>query len=304
MPSERRRLRGGLIAVALGVVLALAAAPAILCEKALYMPEWARYQAAPAVAEAVARDTSASWQPAEIRAADNAVLHAWCFTPPHPSGAAVILLHGVVDTRQGVLGQARFLLRHGYTVLAPDARGHGESGGEPISYGVREADDVHRWADWLCQRQRVDRLYGLGVSMGAAILLQSLRVEPRFRAVVSECPFVTFEEISYDRMRQWGGLNRTAAWPLVRPAFFYARLRHGIDLDQASPAAVVRSTTVPILLIHGTADTNIPPRHSRELHALNPRATELWEVPGATHVTALAAEPQVYEEKVVAWFSR
>jgi pimeloyl-ACP methyl ester carboxylesterase len=140
--------------------------------------------------------------------------------------------------------------------------------------------------------------------MGAAILLQSLRAEPRFRAVVAECPFVTFEEISYDRMRQWGGLNRVAAWPLVRPAFFYARVLHGIDFRQASPAAVVRSTSVPILLIHGTADSNIPPRHSRELHGLNPRATELWEVPGATHVTALAAEPQVYEEKVVAWLSR
>jgi len=134
------------------------------------------------VADTVAQDTGASWQPTVIHVPDNAVLRGWCFTPPHSSGAAVILLHGVVDTRQGVLGHARFLLRHGFTALTPDARGHGESGGEPISYGLRESDDVHCWATWLCQRQQVDRLYGLGESMGAAILLQSLRVEQRFRA--------------------------------------------------------------------------------------------------------------------------
>jgi pimeloyl-ACP methyl ester carboxylesterase len=64
---------------------------------------------------------------------------------------------------------------------------------------------------------------------------------------------------------------------------------------------VVRATQVPILLIHGTADTNVPPRHSRALHALNPQATELWEVPGARHVGSLAAQPEAYERKVVGW---
>jgi uncharacterized protein len=69
-----------------------------------------------------------------------------------------------------------------------------------------------------------------------------------------------------------------------------------------SPANAVRSTRVPILLIHGTADTNVPPSHSRALHALNPTMTGLWEVPGALHVSALTAAPKEYEERVVAWF--
>ena len=50
-------------------------------------------------------------------------------TPARPNGAAAIVLHGVGDTRLGVLGQARFLLDAGYTVLTPDSRGHGASGG-------------------------------------------------------------------------------------------------------------------------------------------------------------------------------
>jgi hypothetical protein len=77
-------------------------------------------------------------------------------------------------------------------LLTPDARGHGENSGEPISYGLRESDDVHRWATWLCQRQQGDRLYGLGESMDAAISAAG----PARGAAVAECSFVTFEEVA------------------------------------------------------------------------------------------------------------
>jgi len=40
------------------------------------------------------------------------------------------------------LGPAKFLLMSGYTVLAPDLRGHGISGGGRVTYGLLEAGDV------------------------------------------------------------------------------------------------------------------------------------------------------------------
>jgi uncharacterized protein len=103
-----------------------------------------------------------------------------------------------------MMSHGEFLVRAGYTVLTPDARGHGESGGKIITYGVLEAQDVHLWADWLLAHG-VERLYGLGESMGAAILLESLAREPRFRSVVAECPFATFEEVARYRMAQTSG---------------------------------------------------------------------------------------------------
>ena len=60
----------------------------------------------------------------------------------------------------------------------------------------------------------------------------------------------------------------------------------------------------PVLLIHGIAETNIlPSQLLRELHALNPRATELWEVPGAVHISAMAAETLAFQRRVRAWFA-
>src|SRR5262249_26345895 len=149
-----------------------------------------------------------------------------------------------------------------------------------IRYGLREATDVHAWADWIFQHRRIERLYGLGESMGAAILLQSLPIEPRFRAVVAEAPFASFEEIAYDRMSQVSGLPVVTFWPIVKMAFLYSRARYGIDLRRASPVNAIRDARVPILLIHGTRDDNIPIRHSRDLLHANQVAVQLWEVPG------------------------
>jgi pimeloyl-ACP methyl ester carboxylesterase len=60
---------------------------------------------------------------------------------------------------------------------------------------------------------------------------------------------------------------------------------------------------VPILLIHGKDDRNIPVRHSRRIAALNP-AVALWEVPNADHCGAILAAPSELEQRVVGWFER
>ena len=140
--------------------------------------------------------------------------------------------------------------------------------------------------------------------MGASILLESLPRGPRFRALVADCPFATFEEIAYDRMEQRGAMGSAVSWPVVQMGFLYARLRYGLNLWGASPAAALRGSRVPVLLIHGMQDANIPPRHSRELHAINPAATQLWGVPGADHVASLATAPLEYQRKVTAWFEQ
>jgi pimeloyl-ACP methyl ester carboxylesterase len=203
-----------------------------------------------------------------------------------------------------MMAHAAFLVRAGYAVLAPDCRGHGSSGGETITYGIREASDVPRWADLLMRRPAIHRLYGIGQSMGASILLESLPREPRFRALVADCPFATFEEVAYDRLRQRGLLGAVVAFPVVQMGLLYARQRYGVNLRDASPAAALRPSKVPVLLIHGARDENIPPRHSRELHAVNPATTQLWEVPGADHVASLATAPEQYQRRVIAWFEQ
>ena len=242
-----------------------------------------------------------------MRAADGVRLSAWMFRPPpeQANGAAVLLLHGVGDTRLGMWSHANYLLEAGYVVLMPDSRAHGSSGGDVVTYGIREADDTARWLRWLGEQQAVERVYGMGESMGAANLLESLALPSPVRAVVAESSFATFPEVAAYRLSHESGIPFPALWPIREFGFVYARLRYGVRLEDASPAMAMARSAAPVLLIHGTADTNIPPGQSRELRAVRRRGeTELWEVPGAVHVSAISAEPREMPRRVIDWFRR
>jgi len=239
-----------------------------------------------------------------ITTSDHVTLNAWLMVPAHSNHDAVLLLHGLADNRLGMNGYAQLFLAHGYTVLLPDARAHGDSGGELATYGLLERNDIHQWVEFLDAQTHPHCIYGFGESMGAAQLLQSLATHPHFCAVAAESPFANFREIAYDRMGQpfhagpWVG--RTVLRPLIEIAFLRARKFH-LNMENVSPESSVSESNIPVLLIHGQIDSNIPVRHSRLIHARNSR-TQLWEVPNADHCGALSTDPKEFETKVLQWF--
>jgi len=255
----------------------------------------------------MARRDGAILAEAEFTAKDGAVLRAWSVRPRTANGSAVILLHGQADNRAGMLGPAEMLLRHGYSVLLPDAPGHGESGGAITTYGVLEADDIRRWFEWIQKSESPHCIDGLGDSMGGAELLRSLDAERGFCAVIAESPFATFREAAYDRLGQQFDRGPWLARTLLRPAFdaglVYARYRYGVDLETADPSRAVAASAVPVMLIHGLADSNLPVRHSEMIKAASPRVV-LWEPQFADHCGASTAQPKEYELRVVGWLDQ
>jgi alpha-beta hydrolase superfamily lysophospholipase len=258
----------------------------------------------------VAKESNTNIVDVSISTPDAITLRAWLIVPRHPNHDAVLLLHGLGDNRLGMTGYAQLFLAHGYTVLMPDARAHGTSGGQLATYGLLERSDIHLWAQFLDdQFNPHDQLhprciYAFGESMGAAELLQSLDTHPHFCAVAAESPFANFREIAYDRMGQpfhlgpWVG--RIVLRPLVEVAFLRVRLKYHLNLDDISPEDSAAAATIPVFLIHGQIDSNIPVRHSQRIHAHAPN-TILWEVPGADHCGALSTSPKEFEHRSLAW---
>ncbi|HSY90907.1 MAG TPA: alpha/beta fold hydrolase [Candidatus Binatus sp.] len=252
-----------------------------------------------------ARTLDADLTDAAITTPDRITLRAWIIRPHHPNGDAVLLLHGLGDNRMGMIGYAQLLLARGFTVLLPDSRAHGSSDGPLATFGLLEKNDIHQWTDFLQAQSHARCIFGLGESMGAAQLLQSLDTHPNFCAVAAESSFANFHEIAYDRMGQpfhlgpWVG--RIFLRPLVEVAFLRARWKYHLNMNEISPEDSVAATSVPVLLIHGEIDSNIPLRHSQIIHARNPN-TQLWQVPNADHCGAISTAPQELESRLLAWF--
>ena len=246
----------------------------------------------------------ANLEDVSIPASDGAILRY--AQPSAFNGNSVLLLHGVGDNREGMSGYAELFLAKGYAVLLSDSRAHGESGGSIATYGLRESDDIHRWVEWMQVRSRSTCIYGLGESMGAALVLQATQAENDFCAVVAESPFSTFRQVAFDRVGYYIGLGpwfgRSVARPLVEIAFLYARARYHVNLQDANPEDFIKNSSTPVLLIHGQADKNIPPWHSEELASHDPHAT-LWIVPHASHTGAWEIEPAEFERRVLTFLS-
>jgi hypothetical protein len=242
-----------------------------------------------------------------ISSLDGTSLQAWSIHPQKSNGDAVILLHGLGDNRMGMIGYAEMLVNRGFTVLMPDARAHGASGGTTATFGLLESDDIRRWLAWVQDHEHPNCVFGFGESMGAAQLLQSLAVKSNFCAVAAESPFASFREIAYDRVGQFfhtgPWLGRSVLRPVVEIAFWYSRRKYGFNFEKVSPELAVAASRIPILLIHGRDDRNIPVRHSRAIALENPDAA-LWEVPGADHCGAISVAGEEFERRVVAWFEQ
>jgi fermentation-respiration switch protein FrsA (DUF1100 family) len=254
----------------------------------------------------VAKAMGATAERVKMQAADGVTLSAWWMQLPDSARLrdGVLLCHGVADTAFGVMGAALMYLRNGYSVLAPDNRGHGGSGGF-VTYGVRESHDVTAWQRWMTEHGMA-RCFGFGESLGASSLLQSLMSGAKFSAIIAECPFSSFHRVACDRVSRLPRLllPRTLAdvvcdiW--VKEILFYLRLRYRVDLALARPVDAVRSIDTPILLIHGTGDHETPVHHSEEIFAANPDRIRLWLVEKAEHTGGYPVEPVEFERQVMA----
>jgi alpha-beta hydrolase superfamily lysophospholipase len=250
--------------------------------------------------------TSSAKSDFSVRAFDGVTLKGWKVCPLTPNADWVLLYHGVSDNRTGDLGHAEFLLRHGYCVLMMDSRGHGESGGDMATYGWKERYDTVAITDALFGGERVRHLYALGVSMGAAIALQSAAVEPRIEAVVAEAPFANLREVSYDyaglHIGSWLGKTLFCPAPIV--AMHSVEKEGGFKPEDVSPEKAVASHAFPVLLICDTRDSTIPCRHAKRIYKAARGPKELWVVRGAGHAAALGYAPAEYESRTISLFKK
>lgn len=223
---------------------------------------------------------------------------------PGKGGGLAVFHHGFRWNWMSSIKYARAFVRAGWSVVAFDARGHGESGGAHPSFGAYEKRDLLAVADWAFPRLRGSEGFIVhGVSLGAAVALQYAPLDPRLDGVIADCPFSSAAAILGHRLRSIH-IPRPPAFLVVRLVDLFARCFDGFSLFSAAPERAITETSVPLLLIHGDADDYVPWRMSADMaetrRRLFPHApTELAIVPGAEHAAAYRTDPVGYENRVM-----
>lgn len=259
-------------------------------------------------------------------------LHAKAWLPEAGPRAVIALAHGLGEHLGRYGHVAERLVTAGYAVYAMDHRGHGRSPGRRanIERFDHVVSDFSAFAGRAARQHPGADLFLLGHSMGGAVAFAAaLRLQESLRGLILSAPALAVE----DKLPAWqksmarllsavapnvGVLTLEAAAvsrdpqvvrdyendPLVHHGSIPARTAvEVLDATRAFPG-MARRLTLPVLILHGTADRLVPLGPARAVHhaiAAKDRTLRYYE--NLYHELFNEPEHAQVLDDVVAWIS-
>lgn len=234
-----------------------------------------------------------------ITSFDGLKLHATYFPPIKDSEVkkAVICFHGY--TGEGLSNHvaiADYFLKQGYAILLPDARAHGGSEGEYIGFGCLDRKDALGWIDWLigeCGKDVKIMLHGTSMGGATVLMTSSLDLPDNVKGIVSDCAFTSPKEVFTHVLNN---MYHLPAFPAIHGADFLNKKLAGYGMDECNAKREVQNAKVPILFIHGSADTFVPCSMCDEIYdnCASPKRKLIIE--GAAHAESYYKDMETYEK--------
>jgi uncharacterized protein len=205
------------------------------------------------------------------------------WAPQARADAPVLLyLHGARFDVRGSAHRMRRLQELGFSVLGVDYRGFGQSSKGLPSETLAYEDAQAAW-DWLGRQYPGVPRYVFGHSLGGAIAVHLASTRGDLRGLIVEGSFTSIPELV--KSFKWGWLP---VGPLITQRF--------------EAADHMRRVRAPVLVVHGSADSLIPPLLGRALYDAAPGPKRFVLVDGGTHHNTNAVGQPQYRQALAELF--
>ncbi len=240
------------------------------------------------------------FEPLYIPSRDHLQLYGRLYLCNTPTNTTIIVSHGYRSCAEHDFGGAfPFYRQQSCHILVIDQRAHGNSEGNYICFGAKEQYDLLCWMEYLVNRFGPEhRLVLAGISMGATTSLLAATAPttpPQLRGVIADCGYVSPEQEFRHVLRTRIHLP---AFPLLGMAERLCRRRAGFGFDDFSTAERLKTCQVPVLLIHGEADTFVPPKSTHQNYDACASPKTLLLVPQAEHGMSFLKDEPRYRQTV------
>ncbi|MCV4288509.1 alpha/beta hydrolase [Pseudomonas capsici] len=216
-------------------------------------------------------------------------IHAWWWPATRKDAPAILYLHGSRWNLTGQLFRIEQLRGLGFSILAIDYRGFGQSMGQLPSEDTVYEDARIAW-DRLKQLQPdPQRRLIYGHSLGGAVavdLAAELGREARkdetptqARGLIIESTFTNLADVA----AAIANTSLPVRWLLSQ------------KFDSLDKIADIH---MPVLIVHGTDDRYVPARFSEELFKAAQEPKNLLLVPGGTHNNSMRLGRQAYSQAI------
>ena len=170
------------------------------------------------------------------------------------------------------------------------------------TWGIRSSDDIIEGTKkFVAEHPYVDagKIGCIGASYGGFMTMYLLTKTDLFTAAVSHAGISSIS--SYWGEGYWGYSYSTAA-----SADSYPWNNHDLYVNQ-SPLFSADKINTPLLLLHGTSDTNVPPGESMQMYTalkILGKPVELVQVRGEDHHILTYDRRLKWNETIFAWFEK
>jgi pimeloyl-ACP methyl ester carboxylesterase len=181
----------------------------------------------------------------------------------------------------------------GVSVFCFDFAGCGNSGGDYISLGMFEKDDVAYAIDHIRKNFGVGKVAIWGRSMGAATAFFTMADDPTIAGAVCDSPFASLKRLISELASTYHAPGFLAS---VGVSYLSRKIKAlaGFNIKDLNPIKAAAMCFTPLLLMHGENDKFILPRHSQQiLAAYQGDDKEFVIIPGADHTSERPHEIQV-----------
>ncbi|WP_226457770.1 alpha/beta hydrolase [Pseudomonas sp. AF03-9] len=217
-------------------------------------------------------------KPASFKSGQN--IHAWWYPAAKKDAPAILYLHGVRWNLTGQLFRIEQLHALGYSVLAIDYRGFGQSHGELPSETTVYEDARIAWERFQTLQPDPSKRLIYGHSLGGAVAIDlaaelGKQLPLPVRGLVIESTFTTLADVA----TAVANTSLPVRWLLSQ------------KFDSIDKIADIR---MPLLVVHGLDDRYVPPRFSEQLFKAAQEPKRLMLVPGASHNNSMSLAGRSY----------
>ena len=211
----------------------------------------------------------------------------------HENANYLIMLHGLTSSKASMYPRAFEFDKLGYNILLIDQRATGDSQGEYHTYGLKEAQDLNQWIDYLNNTYKDIKICLFGVSMGAATIMISAAYDlpDNVKCIVEDCGFSSLrEELDYFIRSKYKIAYTSSVLKMLDKKMIS---RFGFSIDDVAPKKCLEENEIPILFVHGKDDDFVPFDHALRNYNHNKGIKKFYPVPGTGHGQA-NKDPEYY----------
>ena len=218
---------------------------------------------------------------------NNKTLVAWLLKQPEikPENPIVIVAHGWTRNAAFLWPISWGLFNNGYTVLAMNARNHGDSELDPPMTVQKYSEDLDHVSAVLKKMFPSNPLYLVGHSLGGAAVLIHAANNSDVKKVAALCAFSDSREIFLMDLVKAKVLYFPFGWFTLKLIEFRIKVKYEI----LAPKNYIGKVKGNILLIHSEKDVRIPRKMQEDLFeaASKENKPRMVMIPDATHTSLL-----------------